>query len=79
MLKMFLRFQRIALDVSYGFRQYSPLFLIEVFLIKKKRVCSPEPGTRSLEPGAWFVHKIRLDNTLFFYKNQIFCAEARCS
>ena len=32
---MFLRFQKIALDVSYGFRQYSPLFLIEVFLIKK--------------------------------------------
>ena len=34
-LKMFLRFQRIALYVSYGFRQYNPLFLIEVFLIKK--------------------------------------------
>ena len=33
---MFLRFQKIALDVSYGFRQYSPLFLIEVFLIKKR-------------------------------------------
>ena len=32
---MFLRFQKIALDVSHGFRQYSPLFLIEVFLIKK--------------------------------------------
>ena len=31
---MFLRFHKIALDVSYGFRQYSPLFLIEVFLIK---------------------------------------------
>ena len=34
-MKMFLRFQKIALNVSYGFRQYSPLFLIEVFLIEK--------------------------------------------
>ena len=32
---MFLRFQKIALDVSYGFRQYSPLSLIEVFLINE--------------------------------------------
>ena len=32
---MLLRFQKIALDVLYGFRQFSPLFLIEVFLIKK--------------------------------------------
>ena len=32
---MFLRFQKIALENSYGFRQYNPLFLLEVFLIKK--------------------------------------------
>ena len=32
---MFLRFQEMALVVSYGFRQYSLLFLIEVFYIKK--------------------------------------------
>ena len=33
--KMFLRFQRRALDVSYGFSQYSPMFFVLVFLIKK--------------------------------------------
>ena len=33
--KMFLRFQRIALDVSYGFGRYRSMFLIVVFLIKK--------------------------------------------
>ena len=33
---MFLRFQGIALDVSYGFRKYSPMFLIVVFLVKKR-------------------------------------------
>ena len=32
---MFLRFQRIALDVSYGFGQNRSMFLIVVFPIKK--------------------------------------------
>ena len=32
---MFLRFQRIALDVSYGFGRNRSMFLIVVFLIKK--------------------------------------------
>ena len=35
---MFLRFQRIALDVSYGFGRNRSMFLIVVFLIKKRRV-----------------------------------------
>ena len=37
---MFLRFQRIALDVSYGFGRNRSMFLIVVFLIKK--VCIGE-------------------------------------
>ena len=32
---MFLRFQRIALDVSYGFGRNRSMFLIVVFLIRK--------------------------------------------
>ena len=33
---MFLRFQRIALDVSYDFGRNRSMFLIVVFLIKKR-------------------------------------------
>ena len=33
--EMFIGLQRIALDVSYGFRKYSPVFLIVVFLVQK--------------------------------------------
>ena len=36
---MFLRFQRIALDVSYGFGRNRSMFLIVVFLIKKSVYC----------------------------------------
>ena len=32
---MFLRFQKIALDVSYGFGRNRSMFLIVVFLIEK--------------------------------------------
>ena len=34
---MFLRFQRIALDVSYGFGRSRSMFLIVVLLIVKKK------------------------------------------
>ena len=60
---MFLRFQRIALDVSYGFGQYSPLFLIFVFLIKKR--VRPRGQDEILNPP----HIHATDYTRFGYKN----------
>ena len=33
---MFIKFQRIALDVSYGFERNRSMFLIVVFLMKKR-------------------------------------------
>ena len=43
---MFLRFQRIALDVSYGFGRNRSMFLIVVFLIKKSVYYRSERGLK---------------------------------
>ena len=78
---MFLRFQRIALNVSYGFGRYRSMFLIVVFLMKESvysfisngsiRKCirfDPKKEKVTTPQRTVTRDKILSNYTLFFYK-----------